>query len=213
MPSFAFALRIVACLVDDSGTADIVQFVVVAFVPSHACHSMTVSCSFPWTMGLHNRIHATREDGWMGTHPLVCSCSPFFRGVCEAHVLGWTRPGGDCKCHFLEYKRWKVRRKNGAESHSSSKCRRSWRPTSTSMHVHRSAERPWTRVGGADGATCRELIGRINANHDSRDPERLQENVALIRELNGNISRVVEIYRHVSVDLQESMDKDSTHAS
>eukprot|EP00894_Picocystis_sp_ML_P001464 jgi/Pico_ML_1/51981/g2764.t1 len=59
----------------------------------------------------------------------------------------------------------------------------------------------------------KELIGRINANHDSRDPERLQENVALIRELNGNISRVVEIYRHVSVDLQESMDKDSTHAS
>lgn len=68
------------------------------------------------------------------------------------------------------------------------------------------------RGGGADDTTCRELIGRINANHDSRDPERLRENVALIRELNDNIAHVVELYRHVSVDLKESVDKSTTQA-
>ena len=107
---------------------------------------------------------------------------------------------------------WRRRTKHGADSHASNKCRRSWNVTSASTCKANDARRMRRRGVGADDSTCRELIGRINANHDSRDPERLRENVALIRELNDNIAHVVELSRHVSVDLKESVDKSTTQA-
>ena len=37
---------------------------------------------------------------------------------------------------------------------------------------------------------CRLLIAEVNANHELRTPDALARNVPLIRELNGNVSRV-----------------------
>ncbi|KAK3246569.1 DUF1313 domain-containing protein [Cymbomonas tetramitiformis] len=42
------------------------------------------------------------------------------------------------------------------------------------------------------------LVNEINANHDSRSPEDLKRNVVLIRELNTNINKVVELYKDLS---------------
>lgn len=46
----------------------------------------------------------------------------------------------------------------------------------------------------------RELIQKVNKNHQSKIPNNLVENVALIREINGNISKVLGIYSDLSVD-------------
>ncbi|KAK9824604.1 hypothetical protein WJX72_011668 [[Myrmecia] bisecta] len=42
------------------------------------------------------------------------------------------------------------------------------------------------------------LINEINANHESRLPEALARNVLLIRELNNNVAKVVELYKELS---------------
>lgn len=42
------------------------------------------------------------------------------------------------------------------------------------------------------------LIKEINANHDSASGEGLEHNVALIRELNDNILKVVGLYKDIS---------------
>jgi hypothetical protein len=44
----------------------------------------------------------------------------------------------------------------------------------------------------------RLLISEINQNHQSRIPESLSRNVSLTRELNNNITRVVELYASIS---------------
>ncbi len=44
----------------------------------------------------------------------------------------------------------------------------------------------------------RLLIKEINQNHESKIPESLTRNVMLIRELNGNINKVVELYANLS---------------
>jgi hypothetical protein len=44
----------------------------------------------------------------------------------------------------------------------------------------------------------RLLIKEINQNHESKFPESLTRNVMLIRELNGNINKVVELYANLS---------------
>ncbi|KAI8464484.1 MAG: hypothetical protein J3K34DRAFT_355157, partial [Monoraphidium minutum] len=38
------------------------------------------------------------------------------------------------------------------------------------------------------------LIAQIDANHRTRTPEALQRNVLLVRELNANVGRVVQLY-------------------
>ncbi|KAK8679808.1 hypothetical protein V6N13_145242 [Hibiscus sabdariffa] len=40
----------------------------------------------------------------------------------------------------------------------------------------------------------RELIQKVNENHQSKIPDNLVKNVGLIREINGNISKVIKIY-------------------
>lgn len=44
----------------------------------------------------------------------------------------------------------------------------------------------------------RLLINEINLNHESKIPDNLSRNVGLIRELNNNIRRVVDLYADLS---------------
>lgn len=55
----------------------------------------------------------------------------------------------------------------------------------------------------------RLLINQINQNHESRIPDNLSRNVGLIRELNNNIRRVVDLY----ADLSQSLTTRSMEAS
>ncbi|KAK9833163.1 hypothetical protein WJX74_008884 [Apatococcus lobatus] len=47
------------------------------------------------------------------------------------------------------------------------------------------------------------LINEINANHEAQNPQGLARNVILIRELNSNISKVVDHYKDLSASFQE----------
>ncbi|XP_031117068.1 protein ELF4-LIKE 3 [Ipomoea triloba] len=55
----------------------------------------------------------------------------------------------------------------------------------------------------------RLLINEINQNHESKIPDNLSRNVGLIRELNNNIKRVVDLYAHLSTSFGKSMDASS----
>ena len=55
----------------------------------------------------------------------------------------------------------------------------------------------------------RLLINEINQNHESKIPDNLSRNVGLIRELNNNIRRVVDLYADLSTSFTKSMDVSS----
>ncbi|XP_050381199.1 protein ELF4-LIKE 4-like [Argentina anserina] len=55
----------------------------------------------------------------------------------------------------------------------------------------------------------RLLINEINQNHESKIPDNLSRNVGLIRELNNNIRRVVDLYADLSSNFSRSMDASS----
>ncbi|KAL9224671.1 hypothetical protein vseg_000685 [Gypsophila vaccaria] len=55
----------------------------------------------------------------------------------------------------------------------------------------------------------RLLINEINQNHESRIPDNLSRNVGLIRELNNNIRRVVDLYSDLSQSVTTSIDASS----
>ncbi|XP_074584940.1 protein ELF4-LIKE 3-like [Curcuma longa] len=55
----------------------------------------------------------------------------------------------------------------------------------------------------------RLLINEINQNHESKIPDNLTRNVSLIRELNNNIRRVVDLYADLSLSFTRSMDAPS----
>ncbi|GFY80479.1 ELF4-like 4 [Actinidia rufa] len=55
----------------------------------------------------------------------------------------------------------------------------------------------------------RLLINEINQNHESKIPDNLNRNVGLIRELNNNIRRVVDLYADLSGSFTKSMDASS----
>ncbi|XP_055807602.1 protein ELF4-LIKE 3-like [Solanum dulcamara] len=55
----------------------------------------------------------------------------------------------------------------------------------------------------------RLLINEINQNHESKIPDNLNRNVGLIRELNNNIRRVVDLYAHLSGSFNKSIDVSS----
>ncbi|XP_057421182.1 protein ELF4-LIKE 3-like [Lotus japonicus] len=55
----------------------------------------------------------------------------------------------------------------------------------------------------------RVLINEINQNHESKVPDNLSRNVGLIRELNNNIRRVVDLYADLSSSFTKSMDASS----
>ncbi|PKA46055.1 Protein ELF4-like 2 [Apostasia shenzhenica] len=55
----------------------------------------------------------------------------------------------------------------------------------------------------------RLLINEINQNHESKIPDNLNRNVGLIRELNNNIRRVVDLYADISTTFTKSIDPSS----
>ena len=55
----------------------------------------------------------------------------------------------------------------------------------------------------------RLLINEINQNHESKIPDNLNRNVGLIRELNNNIRRVVDLYGDLSSNFTRSMETSS----
>ncbi|KAF4368939.1 hypothetical protein CsatB_012369 [Cannabis sativa] len=55
----------------------------------------------------------------------------------------------------------------------------------------------------------RLLISEINQNHESKIPDNLNRNVGLIRELNNNIRRVVDLYADLSTSFTKSVDASS----
>lgn len=55
----------------------------------------------------------------------------------------------------------------------------------------------------------RLLINEINQNHESKIPDNLSRNVGLIRELNNNIRRVVDLYADLSCNFTKSVDASS----
>ena len=55
----------------------------------------------------------------------------------------------------------------------------------------------------------RLLINEINQNQESKIPHNLTRNVGLIRELNNNIRRVVDLYGDLSSSFTKSMDASS----
>ncbi|XP_030526134.1 protein ELF4-LIKE 4 [Rhodamnia argentea] len=55
----------------------------------------------------------------------------------------------------------------------------------------------------------RLLINEINLNHESKIPDNLSRNVGLIRELNNNIRRVVDLYADLSRSFTRSVEASS----
>lgn len=55
----------------------------------------------------------------------------------------------------------------------------------------------------------RLLINEINQNHESKIPDNLSRNVGLIRELNNNIRRVVDLYADLSTSFTKSVEASS----
>ncbi|KAI3777921.1 hypothetical protein L1987_47724 [Smallanthus sonchifolius] len=55
----------------------------------------------------------------------------------------------------------------------------------------------------------RLLINEINQNQESKLPANLTRNVGLIRELNNNVKRVVDLYGDLSTSFSKSMDASS----
>ncbi|OVA08363.1 Protein of unknown function DUF1313 [Macleaya cordata] len=55
----------------------------------------------------------------------------------------------------------------------------------------------------------RLLINEINQNHESKIPDNLSRNVGLIRELNNNIRRVVDLYADLSSSFTKSVEASS----
>ncbi|KAL5770939.1 hypothetical protein ACOSP7_015093 [Xanthoceras sorbifolium] len=55
----------------------------------------------------------------------------------------------------------------------------------------------------------RLLINEINQNHESKIPDNLSRNVGLIRELNNNIRRVVDLYSDLSSNFTKNIEVSS----
>mmetsp|Transcript_20197 Transcript_20197/g.44047 ORF Transcript_20197/g.44047 Transcript_20197/m.44047 type:complete len:88 (+) Transcript_20197:28-291(+) len=47
------------------------------------------------------------------------------------------------------------------------------------------------------------LINEIHRNHDLRTPESLQRNVILIKELNSNVTKVVQLYQELATQIDQ----------
>nr|AHZ89707.1 early flowering 4 [Dimocarpus longan]AHZ89708.1 early flowering 4 [Dimocarpus longan] len=58
----------------------------------------------------------------------------------------------------------------------------------------------------------RVLIQQVNENHQSRIPDNMVKNVALIQEINGNISKVVSLYSDMSSDFSSAFHQENKHA-
>ncbi|KAH7548370.1 hypothetical protein ACOSP7_032197 [Xanthoceras sorbifolium] len=58
----------------------------------------------------------------------------------------------------------------------------------------------------------RVLIQQVNENHQSKIPDNMVKNVALIQEINGNISKVVSLYSDMSTDFSSAVHQRSKNA-
>ena len=63
------------------------------------------------------------------------------------------------------------------------------------------AERTGSQVHNSD------LIKQVNANHQSKIPDNLVKNVSLIREINGNITKVMSIYSDLSFNVSNIVEE------
>mmetsp|Transcript_15527 Transcript_15527/g.46888 ORF Transcript_15527/g.46888 Transcript_15527/m.46888 type:complete len:202 (+) Transcript_15527:482-1087(+) len=66
---------------------------------------------------------------------------------------------------------------------------------------------PWTGYELTNGVQTlldqnKLLLNEINANHEDRTPEALARNDLLIRELNSNIAKVVQLYRDMDASFE-----------
>ncbi|KAJ6984606.1 hypothetical protein NC653_022788 [Populus alba x Populus x berolinensis] len=52
-----------------------------------------------------------------------------------------------------------------------------------------------------------DLIKQVNANHQSKIPDNLVKNVSLIREINGNITKVMSIYSDLSFNVSNIVEE------
>ena len=57
----------------------------------------------------------------------------------------------------------------------------------------------------------RVLIQQVNDNHQSKIPDNLVKNVALIQEINGNISKVVSLYSDLSTNFSGVFHQQNEH--
>ncbi|KAH1045392.1 hypothetical protein J1N35_036176 [Gossypium stocksii] len=57
----------------------------------------------------------------------------------------------------------------------------------------------------------RMLIQQVNDNHQSKNPDNMVKNVALIQELNGNISKVVSLYSDMSSKFSTTFHNNGHH--
>ncbi|KAK2635054.1 hypothetical protein Ddye_029846 [Dipteronia dyeriana] len=55
----------------------------------------------------------------------------------------------------------------------------------------------------------RVLIQQVNENHQSKIPDNMVKNVALIHEINGNISKVVNLYSDMSTNFSSAFNQRS----
>ncbi|KAK3228863.1 hypothetical protein Dsin_000744 [Dipteronia sinensis] len=55
----------------------------------------------------------------------------------------------------------------------------------------------------------RVLIQQVNENHQSKIPDNMVKNVALIHEINGNISKVVNLYSDMSTNFSSAFNQPS----
>lgn len=53
------------------------------------------------------------------------------------------------------------------------------------------------------------LINEINHNHELRTPESLNRNVILIRQLNGNVAKIVQLYSELASQVDQEGNPDS----
>ncbi|KAF3332120.1 protein ELF4-LIKE 4-like protein [Carex littledalei] len=74
----------------------------------------------------------------------------------------------------------------------------------TNKEVAQSLEKCFVQVQGILDQN-RLLINEIDQNHRSQEPDNLTRNVVLIRELNTNISRVVDLYADLSLNFTQSV--------
>ncbi|XP_021903957.1 protein EARLY FLOWERING 4 [Carica papaya] len=59
----------------------------------------------------------------------------------------------------------------------------------------------------------RVLIQQVNENHQSKTPDNMVKNVALIQELNGNISKVVSLYSDLNANFSTAFHQHSKNGT
>lgn len=61
--------------------------------------------------------------------------------------------------------------------------------------------------------TNKLLIVEINNNHEERSAESLARNVLLIREFNGNIQKIIQLYKELSDSIEQITETTGPHTS